>query len=119
MTTKKTKTMKTTIDDLVAAAEQCLAELRGLGHSKKARRAVVQARYRALPSPVANPHFSAPQRQVYYQGPARLEGDLQSMRPHVMLTWITKQDRGVAGRHAGLRGGAAQFATFVKQEHET
>ncbi|MCZ2098819.1 MAG: hypothetical protein LC121_21660 [Anaerolineae bacterium] len=48
MTTKKSKTTKATIDGLVAAAEQCLAELRRLGRRNKARRAVVQARYADL-----------------------------------------------------------------------
>ncbi len=49
MTTKQTKAMTTkTIDELVAAAEQCLAELRRLGRRNQARRAAVQARYADL-----------------------------------------------------------------------
>jgi hypothetical protein len=48
MTTKKTKATKTTIDGLVAEAEQCLAELRTLGRRNQTRRAVVQARYADL-----------------------------------------------------------------------
>jgi len=48
-TTKNNAQARTTrIDELTAAAERCLAELRALGRRNKARRAVVQARYADL-----------------------------------------------------------------------
>ena len=48
MTTKNATKTTQTIDTLIAAAEECLAELRRLGHRNRARRAVVQARYADL-----------------------------------------------------------------------
>ncbi len=50
MKTKKTnpKVDLKQIDELLTAAERCLAELRALGRRNQARRAVVQARYADL-----------------------------------------------------------------------
>lgn len=60
MTTKKTKTQVDLkrIDELAAAAERCLAELRALGRRNKARQAVVQARYADLGAQI---------RQAFYR----------------------------------------------------